>query len=838
MGVMSAEQISIEVQDSVAFSLVDNVYRTLFITEAEANFFKARYKKLYEMVAAVYAQEAVLAKKVQSTTNEILAEKIQLERTRINEGEETQQLRRLEEARNSLQKELEFTEQRDTMAKFELVELKKVHEELTEALTNMQTENQNLVIPVLTKLKQELTDLADQLQQSDESYDREMAKKQMLVKRLEDLESIKDGKDTDIGSKSITMQSASNEPHRLSRQVESIEKAATAMENENKALLRKIQNFEKDMELQAKKRTETELLKKSLLEKLELNRQTIEKREQDVSILRSNLDVVKAKHHDLITTKVELNVVKRDTESKARHKADQLSIANKEYDNLKRQLKKKQIIANAVRQVLPTLAEQLRDQESMLSTLQTEKDVKQKEVQKMKNEVDTLIANFLQQEGVEQERKRLLEEAIARVDEQEALVVQWLAESKRQAKLKSVLSGQRDIKARDCARVEQKEKEARQHVKIKELVIMDLTKRCSELSNRLKEFSALYEVVKNERNKYVNLIQSSTQVMAEMREKIRILHNELEILTNESTAKDIALAKERSAHLQSQNIRDSLRQDLNRLLSDYKTKQSTVEQQIMEIDKLNIVINVLEKDMLELKSKYERAVEDRNVTGVQLIDRNDELCILYERSNQQQEAIRNGEIALLKKDEELRLLRLQTEELKRQYLVAKRRLPEKEISKSRISELESKIQGEMKRCDELSANLEDPNNLERWRPLDGDDPDLEQLNAKVKVLEDRLDGKREQLLEKELVLEEVATLTERLREQALSKRDFAKALADQLNDLQHRIRDTTKRMLASVSELSMYQVRCPRPRLVNLNPAHGHSLNLSPRLSQFFRRLP
>ena len=32
---------------------------------------------------------------------------------------------------------------------------------------------------------------------------------------------------------------------------------------------------------------------------------------------------------------------------------------------------------------------------------------------------------------------------------------------------------------------------------------------------RLKEFSSLYEVVKNERNKYVNLIQSSSQVRRE-----------------------------------------------------------------------------------------------------------------------------------------------------------------------------------------------------------------------------------------------------------------------------------------------------------------------------------
>ncbi len=106
---------------------------------------------------------------------------------------------------------------------------------------------------------------------------------------------------------------------------------------------------------------------------------------------------------------------------------------------------------------------------------------------------------------------------------------------------------------------------------------------------------------------------------------------------------------------------------------------------------------------------------------------------------------------------------------------------------------------------------------------------MEQLTAKIKVLEDRLDAKREQQLEKELVLEEVGALTERLRTQALSKRcapafcrlpvysvcnlwsimcrEAAKQLADQLSDLQLRIKDTTKKMLATVSELSMYQVR-------------------------------
>ena len=124
-----------------------------------------------------------------------------------------------------------------------------------------------------------------------------------------------------------------------------------------------------------------------------------------------------------------------------------------------------------------------------------------------------------------------MEAILHEVEAAEDEVVRLMSERKRLGALLGVLSAQRDIKARECSRVESKEKEARMLVVIKEHAILDLTKSCGELSNRFKEFSALYEVVKNERNKYVSLIQSSTQALAEMREKIRILQNEVTFIT-------------------------------------------------------------------------------------------------------------------------------------------------------------------------------------------------------------------------------------------------------------------------------------------------------------------
>ena len=40
-----------------------------------------------------------------------------------------------------------------------------------------------------------------------------------------------------------------------------------------------------------------------------------------------------------------------------------------------------------------------------------------------------------------------------------------------------------------------------------------------------------------------------------------------------------------------------------------------VDQQIAEIDKLNSIINGIEREMLRLKRQYEMAVEQRNYTG-------------------------------------------------------------------------------------------------------------------------------------------------------------------------------------------------------------------------------
>lgn len=150
-----------------------------------------------------------------------------------------------------------------------------------------------------------------------------------------------------------------------------------------------------------------------------------------------------------------------------------------------------------------------------------------------------------------------------------------------------------------------KVRECKKEGALQELVGKDLRKVRRTLVGRIKDFQQLHDMVKNQRNRFVNLIQAARQGIAEMREKQKIVANELDILRLESTNKDTQLMEKRSALQKSIADRNVLRAKLNRLGRDFRGRHDKVDEQIAEIDKLNAIINTSERDMMRLKKQYE-----------------------------------------------------------------------------------------------------------------------------------------------------------------------------------------------------------------------------------------
>jgi chromosome segregation ATPase len=327
-----------------------------------------------------------------------------------------------------------------------------------------------------------------------------------------------------------------------------------------------------------------------------------------------------------------------------------------------------------------------------------------------------------------------------------------------------------------------------------------------EISQKQKEFCTMYEVVKNERNKYTTHIQKSSQHLSEMKEKLKILQNEVEILKMESAFKDKKLQNIKQEAQSLKTIHDNLQNQKTSIGTKNRVLHVQVEQSVIETDKLNSIINAIEKEMVKLRREYEQGVETRNFTGTQLIDRNDELCILWEKSNILEKLLKKGESAMLSKNEEIRGFNIDLKEVERQLVVVQKKIPEIPKLVDEHVRMRAQVDNVRKRTDELSKELENPDShLRRWQKLKGEDLDADSLRKKIQDLEERLHTKNEALLEKELIHEEVTALSEKLRQQALAGRQGTMDLSQKVNTFQSRIKDVTRKMMATVSELSMYQ---------------------------------
>ena len=171
------------------------------------------------------------------------------------------------------------------------------------------------------------------------------------------------------------------------------------------------------------------------------------------------------------------------------------------------------------------------------------------------------------------------------------------------------------------------------------------------------------------------------------------------------------------------------------------TNKETIDQHLTNIESLNGQINAAEEEMVKLKTRYEATVKDRNSVGMHLLDRNDELCILYERLNIQQDVLKRGEKALQDLEDEIRKLSLVSSELKRKIELEKHLLPKANETKNQISRLEKELVNVRKTVTTMSIKMESPEDPNRCRHLKGRDPPRKELMEKIQSLESSLSQK-------------------------------------------------------------------------------------------------
>ncbi|XP_050638688.1 coiled-coil domain-containing protein 146 isoform X2 [Macaca thibetana thibetana] len=414
-------------------------------------------------------------------------------------------------------------------------------------------------------------------------------------------------------------------------------------------------------------------------------------------------------------------------------------------------------------------------------------------------------------------QRLLLEKIISEMESK--LVEQQLAEEnkllKEQENMKELVFNlvrmtqikidEKEQKSKDFLKAQQKYTNIVKEIKAKDLEIRIHKKKKCEIYRRLKEFAKLYDTIRNERNKFVNLLHKAHQKVNEIKERHKMSLNELEILRNSAVSQERKLQNSMLKHANNVTIRESMQNDVRKIASKLQEMKEKKEAQLNNIDRLANMITMIEEEMVQLRKRYEKAVQHRNESGVQLIEREEEVCIFYEKINIQEKMKLNGEIEIHLLEEKIRFLKLKIAEKQRQICVTQKLLPAKRSLDADLAVLQIQFSQCTDRIKDLEKQFIKPDGENRARFLPGKDLTEKEMIKKLDKLELQLAKKEEKLLEKDFIYEQVSRLTDRLCSKTQDCKQDTLLLAKKMNGYQRRIKNATEKMMAVVAELSMKQ---------------------------------
>ncbi|KAJ3356565.1 hypothetical protein GGF32_001458 [Allomyces javanicus] len=499
--------------------------------------------------------------------------------------------------------------------------------------------------------------------------------------------------------------------------------------------------------------------------------------------------------------------------------AQEVKLADDDVDRIQTDFKSvakmREMLQRKLKQVdeMKAAAEQDRDAlKSLVYSLERQVESHKKQAETDRKQIDDLIRerdilskNYLKATSATQKQANLvkLHEQTKQNLEQE--IAGYKEEAAKQRKLILALEKERDRHVNEAAQIQQGKQAAEEEVIIKENQIFDYKKKIAEAEYKLKQQQALYEQVRSDRNLYSkNLIESQDEI-TEMRRKLKIMTHQIEQYKEEISAKESALLKEHFEHLKVEKEKEGAKQELQKLKQQLDAAHQFIQNQQAEENKLRHIIAEADSERLRQKKEYEAVIQERDILGTQLIRRNDELALLYEKIKIQQSTLNKGEIQYRERLEDIRVLKLEVKKLRREKTILQHETTNVDTLRNEIYRLQKELLNERTRVKVLEEELENPMNIHRWRKLAGSDPSTYELVQKVQTLQKRLIAKTEQVVEKELLLQAKEKLYLDLK--AMLSRVPGPEIVQQVEVLKNLVKDKTRELKAMASELNMHQAQ-------------------------------
>mmetsp|Transcript_20814 Transcript_20814/g.48084 ORF Transcript_20814/g.48084 Transcript_20814/m.48084 type:complete len:895 (+) Transcript_20814:173-2857(+) len=635
----------------------------------------------------------------------------------------------------SKQKE-ELTAERDNLTQ-QLVTARNEIVDLHDRTRSLETEKVAHEADIVT--------LKEQVAKSRAEVEREQRKKERLEKEIKEVKASLDRKVEETRSKQEAIAKGQEELTRLEFKLKEAEGQVQRAHKENDALTQKTQKLQQDLEEQIS--TNTQLLAENAQRQVELKL-----KDDEIGQVR-NLANKESRMKEAMMKKV------KDVEQKRIEVEGTRDILRSEISKLEREI------------------------ESQRRQIELDK----KNIEDMAREKDLLQNNLRKTQTATQKQADLVKVQENTKKNLEGEILGYKAEAQKQRKMIYALEKEREKYGQQASDATAKYLEALEEVKIRQMTIMDLQKTIQEGEQKLKQQQNLYEAVRSDRNLYSkNLIEAQDEI-DEMKRKFKIMNHQIEQLKEEIQAKDHALVKEHFEHKKVDRELESLKNELNELRAKVQDGEETIAGQASEINKLNHIISEADTERAAMKKEYDQVINERDILGTQLIRRNDELALLYEKIKIQQSTLNKGEVQYRERLEDIRMLKLKINDLKRKLHMLKQQTSNIDVLRNEVYHLQRELLSERTKVKALSEELENPMNVHRWRKLEGSDPGTLEMIQKIQTLQKRLIAKTEEVVEKDLLIQEKEKLYVELKN--ILARQPGPEVAEQLSIYQQNLRE-------------------------------------------------
>lgn len=193
-----------------------------------------------------------------------------------------------------------------------------------------------------------------------------------------------------------------------------------------------------------------------------------------------------------------------------------------------------------------------------------------------------------------------------------------------------------------------------EEVKIKNNMIAELQKKNAEVEAKLKHQQNLYEAVRSDRNLYSKNLLESQDEISELSKKFRRMTHQVDQLKEQIKVKNADLIRQDFDFKKIYDENDKTKNEKHRIIKNIDDYEKLLKNQESNISKLKYIIAEAKTEKQKQEKDYEMVVNERDILGTQLIKRNQELALLYEKIKLSQSNLTKGEIYFREKQSELK----------------------------------------------------------------------------------------------------------------------------------------------------------------------------------------